>query len=134
MKPTPTQNGDKPTVQSCDLLLPHSGESLGGAVRIHQSEILRERLVRSGMFATLQKRGLGLAQFEDYLGHMKSEGHLIGEHYGFGVGIDRVIQYLMSAEDIRGAAGFIVEADTETVLADQTESPVMEMEPVLAEA
>ena len=56
MKPTPTENGDQPTVQSCDLLLPVSGESLGGAVRIHQAAVLRERLQRSGMFATLQIR------------------------------------------------------------------------------
>ncbi|MBI3872824.1 MAG: hypothetical protein HY304_07095 [candidate division Zixibacteria bacterium] len=111
MKPAPTHNGDRPTVQSCDLLLPISGESLGGAVRIHQSEILKSRLVKSGMYATLQRRGLGLAQFSDYLGHMEESGHLIGEHYGFGVGIDRVVQYLMSETDIRRCAGFLVNTD-----------------------
>jgi len=115
MKPTPSHNGDRPTVQSCDLLLPISGESLGGAVRIHQAEILEQRLQRSGMFATLQKRGLGMAQFADYLSHMSEEGDLIGEHYGFGVGIDRVVQYLMSSSDIRDCAGFLVNADTSTV-------------------
>ena len=108
MKPTRAHNGDRPTVQSCDLLLPISGESLGGAVRIHQADILRQRLQRSGMFATLQKRGLGLAQFADYLGHMQEHGHIIGEHFGFGVGIDRVVQYLLSESDIRDCAGFLV--------------------------
>ncbi len=111
MKPTPTHNGDRPTVQSCDLLLPTAGESLGGAVRIHQGEILKQRLQRSGMFATLQKRGLGLAQFADYLGHMETNGDQIGEHYGFGIGIDRLVQYLMSEADIRNCAGFLVESD-----------------------
>lgn len=109
MKPTPSATGNRATVQSCDLLLPISGESLGGAVRIHDSAVLARRLQRSGMFATLKKRGLGLAQFSDYLGHMERQGHLIGEHFGFGVGIDRVIQYLMGEEDIRNAAGFLVE-------------------------
>jgi len=136
MKPTPMHNGDRPTVQSCDLLLPTSGESLGGAVRIHQSGILRARLQKSGMFATLQRRGLGLAQFADYLGHMEAKGHLIGEHYGFGVGIDRVVQYLMSETDIRHCAGFLVNTDV-------AEAPVPEngnghhpeaVEAVLAEA
>lgn len=111
MKPTPSHNGNKPTVQSCDLLLPISGESLGGAVRIHQSEILKARLEKSGMFATLTRRGLGMAQFADYLEHMQAKGNIIGEHYGFGVGIDRVVQYLLSEKDIRRAAGFLVNAD-----------------------
>lgn len=111
MKPTPTHNGDRPTVQSCDLLLPISGESLGGAVRIHDSQILRERLQRSQMFATLKQRGLGLDQFADYFEHMDARGHEIGEHFGFGVGVDRVVQYLMSETDIRECAGFLVNVD-----------------------
>jgi aspartyl/asparaginyl-tRNA synthetase len=85
-----------------------AGESLGGAVRIHDREVLERRLKRSGMFATLTKRGLGIAQFAEYLDYMEMNGHLIGEHFGFGVGIDRVIQYLMNADDIRDAAGFVV--------------------------
>lgn len=108
MKPTPSASGNRATVQSCDLILPIAGESLGGAVRIHDSAILKERLQHSGMFATLRARGMGLAQFSDYLSHMKSHGHLIGEHFGFGVGIDRVVQYLMDEADIRNAAGFLV--------------------------
>lgn len=109
MKPTPNENGNRATVQSCDLLLPVAGESLGGAVRIHNRDVLERRLKRSGMFATLTKRGLGVAQFADYLDHMEANGQLIGEHFGFGVGIDRVVQYLMNVEDIRDAAGFLVE-------------------------
>lgn len=108
MKPTATVNGNRATVQSCDLLLPISGESLGGAVRIHDRSVLESRLKRSGMFATLQRRGLGMAEFDEYLDHMEANGHLIGEHFGFGVGIDRVVQYLMSQTDIRDAAGFLV--------------------------
>jgi asparaginyl-tRNA synthetase len=108
MKPTPNGEGNRATVQSCDLLLPLAGESLGGAVRIHDSAILEQRLQRSGMFATLKSRGLGLAQFSDYLSHMHDYGERIGEHFGFGVGIDRVVQYLMDAEDIRDAAGLLV--------------------------
>ncbi|HEX9750113.1 MAG TPA: amino acid--tRNA ligase-related protein [candidate division Zixibacteria bacterium] len=136
MKPAPSHNGDRPTVQSCDLLLPISGESLGGAVRIHQSEVLRTRLQRSGMFATLTRRGLGLAQFSDYLGHMSEHGHTIGEHYGFGVGIDRVVQYLMSASDIRDAAGFLVGMDAD-MAADSAEfvpAAVESAEPAYADA
>lgn len=109
MKPTRTHNGDRPTVQSCDLLLPVAGEALGGAVRIHQHDILKQRLQRSGMFATLQERGLGIAQFADYFEHMEEHGHVIGEHYGFGIGIDRVVQYLLGEPDIRNCAGFLVE-------------------------
>lgn len=114
MKPTSAEGGNRATVQSCDLLLPVAGESLGGAVRIHDRAVLERRLRRSGMFATLARRGLGMAQFADYLDHMEANGHLIGEHFGFGVGIDRVIQYLMNADDIRDAAGFLVEQSGNT--------------------
>ena len=109
MKPMHTEGGNRATVQSCDLLLPVAGESLGGAVRIHDRAVLERRLKRSGMFATLMKRGLGLAEFAEYLDHMEAKGHMIGEHYGFGIGIDRVVQYLMDASDIRDAAGFLVQ-------------------------
>jgi asparaginyl-tRNA synthetase len=123
MKPTPLHNGDRPTVQSCDLLLPVAGESLGGAVRIHNADVLRVRLQRSGMFATLKKRGLGLEQFSDYLGHMAENGPIIGEHFGFGVGIDRVVQYLMNEPDIRNAAGFMVSrSQTEPFLVSEEAS------------
>jgi aspartyl/asparaginyl-tRNA synthetase len=115
MKPAPVVDGERPVVQSCDLLLPTSGESLGGAVRVHQSEILKERLQKSHMFATLQSRGLGMAQFADYFEHMSADGHLIGEHYGFGVGLDRVVQYLMSETDIRNCAGFLVNTDNAAI-------------------
>lgn len=108
MKPSPNETGNRATVQSCDLLLPVAGESLGGAVRIHDRVTLEKRLRRSGMFATLSKRGLGMAEFSDYLNHMQTHGHLIGEHYGFGIGIDRVVQYLLDAADIRDAAGFLI--------------------------
>lgn len=121
MKPTPNGEGNRATVQSCDLLLPVAGESLGGAVRIHDSEVLERRLQRSGMFATLKKRGLGLAQFSDYLSHMETYGERIGEHFGFGVGIDRVVQYLMGAEDIRDAAGFLVAQSDEAKLETEVE-------------
>lgn len=121
MKPTPNAEGNRSTVQSCDLLLPVAGESLGGAVRIHDSAVLERRLQRSGMFATLKRRGLGLAQFSDYLSYMEANGERIGEHFGFGVGIDRVVQYLMGAEDIRDAAGFLVAQSDEAKLESEVE-------------
>lgn len=121
MKPTPNETGNRATVQSCDLLLPVAGESLGGAVRIHDHAVLAKRLRRSGMFATLARRGLGIAEFADYLNHMEAQGHLIGEHFGFGVGIDRVIQYLMDVTDIRDAAGFLVAPSTTSSNAAEVE-------------
>lgn len=121
MKPTPASESHRATVQSCDLLLPVSGESLGGAVRIHDAEVLERRLQHSGMFAALKRRGLGLAQFGDYLDHMRTHGHLIGEHFGFGVGIDRVVQYLLNVDDIRDAAGFLVNRSEEMHSEDTVE-------------
>ena len=50
-----------------------------------------------------------MEQFADYFDHMDRWGSQIGEHYGFGVGFDRVVQYLMGATDIRQSAGFLVD-------------------------
>jgi len=47
-------------------------------------------------------------QFDSYLSHMKTNEHMIGEHFGFGVGIDRVVQCYMGERDIRRAAAFLV--------------------------
>jgi len=105
MKP----NDNDRTVQSCDLFLPGSGESLGGAVRIHDADVLSERLARSRMFKVLQERGIGREQFNDYLSHMVKYGKEIGQHFGFGVGVDRVVQFYMGCNDIRECAGFLVQ-------------------------
>ena len=43
-------------IDSADLILPQSGESVGAAVRLHRLDLLRERLEQSLMFTHLSNR------------------------------------------------------------------------------
>lgn len=89
---------------SADLILPYSGESTGAAVREHEFDRLRERLLSSTMFALHQERGGTYDDFTWYLNIMKAKG--TRPHAGYGVGNDRVLQYILGESDIRNASLF----------------------------
>ena len=87
-------------VLSADLLLPDAGEAMGGAVRDHEYEALRERLVSSTMFRHIHERGLGdLADFAPYLSLV--EERRTPPHAGYGLGLERALQYVLGEPDIR---------------------------------
>jgi asparaginyl-tRNA synthetase len=87
-------------VQSADLLLPGVGEAVGSAVREHRYLKLRSRLTGSTMFAHITEQGLAtLADFEPYL-RIIEEGRT-SPHAGYGIGLERVLQYLLRSNDIR---------------------------------
>jgi asparaginyl-tRNA synthetase len=94
---------DPRCVQSADLILPQAGEAVGSAVREHEYARLLERLTGSVMFAHLQEQGLGsLADFEPYLETIR-DGRT-RPHAGYGIGLQRVIQYLLGSSDIRDSS------------------------------
>ena len=105
-------------INSADLILPGAGESVGAAVRLHQLDLLRERLGSSIMFESLVQRRLDWfsrkgetadrqkaeasvwADFEPYFKQVASHG---APHAGCGFGMNRLVQSLMGAamiEDI----------------------------------
>ena len=90
---------DPRVVLSADLILPYSGESTGSAVREHNFEKLKERLLTSTMFDLHQKRGGTLADFKWYLDIVKTG--LAKPHAGYGIGNERVLQYIFGTSDIR---------------------------------
>ncbi len=95
---------DDRVVLSADLILPRSGEAVGSAVREHDATKLENRLLDSTMFRLHAARGGSLADFRWYI-------DIIGSgrtrpHAGYGIGNERVIQYLTGAEDIRDCSVF----------------------------
>ena len=94
-------NEDDPrTVYSADLLLPGVGEAVGSALREDDHVKLVDRLLTSVMFAHI--RELGLATLDDFAPYLNvvDKGRT-APHAGYGIGLERVIQYIIGCTDIR---------------------------------
>lgn len=98
-------NEQKPeVVNSCDLILPFSGEAVGGAEREHTYENLKKKLEESMMLKLLTERGGDIKDFEWFLDFYKT--HTVNLHSGFGVGFNRVTQSVLKLNDIRASTVF----------------------------
>lgn len=95
---------DPRVVLSADLILPYAGEATGSAVREHDFNKLNQRLITSTMFKLHLGRGGKYEDFSWYLDIIKSK-HTF-PHAGYGIGNDRVLQYVLGAADIRHASLF----------------------------
>ena len=91
-------------VLSADLIFPYAGEGAGAAVREHNFEKLRKRLITSPMYKLHLKYGGKYSDFEWYLNMIKNKK--INPHGGYGIGKERVIQYILGEKDIRNASIF----------------------------
>ncbi|SYZ74622.1 putative Asparagine--tRNA ligase [Candidatus Zixiibacteriota bacterium] len=77
----------------CDLLLPHVGESVGGAVREGKVEVCRKQFEESYMYDHLVERNVDPAQFGWYFEVLK---HGQGQSSGCGIGFERVVQSILA--------------------------------------
>jgi len=102
MLPDPERPG---RVQSSDLILPISGESVGSAARVHDIDTLVSRLTNSKMFARLQKRGGSIDDFSWYIDKVRENGTV--PHAGCGFGMARILQWILGVADIRDAVTFV---------------------------
>lgn len=92
-------------VLSVDLLLPRVGEAVGGAVREHDPKRLSARLRASKMFHDHLADGGSEKDFDVYIDVMRSGR--VPPHAGYGVGVERLAQYLSGAGDIRTASSLL---------------------------
>ncbi|MFH1064759.1 MAG: amino acid--tRNA ligase-related protein [Candidatus Woesearchaeota archaeon] len=97
---------DARIVNSSDLLMPYSGESVGAAERENNYELLVKRLVESPMFRILAERGKTLDDFKDYLDMVKKHPIL---HSGCGIGFNRISQSVLGADDIRVSSNYPIQ-------------------------
>jgi asparaginyl-tRNA synthetase len=86
-------------VNSADLILPFSGESVGAAERHFEYESIHSRLKNSPMLKQLEQRGGSIEDFKWYLDLLK-QGNQV-PHAGCGIGLNRVTQFVIGASDCR---------------------------------
>ena len=99
-----TYGKDSRLALSADLILPYAGEAVGSAVREHNFEKLNDRLLTSTMYHLHIERGGKYEDFAWYLDIMKQEG--TNPHAGYGIGNERVLQYIFGTDDIRPVSVF----------------------------
>ena len=83
------QNDDGKTVAAVDLLVPGSGELMGGSQRETRYDLLVERM---------NKLGISAESLDWYLNLRRYGGCT---HSGFGMGFERLVMYLTDIENIR---------------------------------
>lgn len=91
---------DPRVVLSADLVFPYAGEGVGSAVREHNGDKLKQRLLDSTMFRLHQARGGTYDDFIWYVEDLVNAGKT-QPHAGYGMGNDRLMQYILGARDIR---------------------------------
>lgn len=104
-------NSKNPKVVNCvDLILPFSGEAVGTAEREYEYERVYEKLKRSSMLRQLEEKGGNINDFQWYLDNLKEKGSV--PHAGFGMGLNRVTQFILSRNDIRMSTIFPINKET----------------------
>lgn len=89
---------------SADLIFPYAGEGAGSSVREHDFKRLNQRLLSSTMFKLHLSRNGKYEDFKWYLDIMKKKA--TNPHAGYGIGNDRVLQYIFGETDIRNTSIF----------------------------
>lgn len=95
---------DPRVVLSADLIMPYSGEAAGSAVREHDFKKLNQRLLTSTMYRLHLERGGTYKDFHWYLKIIEREK--TNPHAGYGIGNERVLQYIFGEKDIRNVSLF----------------------------
>jgi len=87
-------NDDKETVAAVDLLVPGSGELMGGSQREERIDL---------MLARMKQLGVDASEMDWYLNLRKFGGC---KHSGFGMGFERLLIYITGVENIRDVVPF----------------------------
>ena len=87
-------NDDERTVAAMDVLVPKVGEIIGGSQREHRADVLTRRI-----------QELGLPE-EDYWWYLDLRRHGSVPHAGFGLGFERLVQYMTGMANIRDVIPF----------------------------
>ncbi|MDP6979739.1 MAG: asparagine--tRNA ligase [Myxococcota bacterium] len=87
-------NEDGKTVRALDVLVPGVGEIIGGSQREHRHDVLLQRI-----------RDLGLPE-DEYWWYLDLRRHGSVPHAGFGLGFERVVQFITGVANIRDISPF----------------------------
>ena len=103
---------DPRVVLSADCIFPYAGEAVGSAVREHDGVKLIVRLLTSTMYKLHEQRGGSYEDFRWYTEDMILAQKTL-PHAGYGIGNERILQFLLGLTDIRQCSIFSLLA-TET--------------------
>jgi asparaginyl-tRNA synthetase len=87
-------NDDDRTVRAMDVLVPQVGEIIGGSQREHRHDPLRRRILDAGLPEA------------DYAWYLDLRRHGSVPHAGFGVGFERLVQFVTGMANIRDVIPF----------------------------
>jgi asparaginyl-tRNA synthetase len=87
-------NDDRRTVRAMDVLVPRIGEIIGGSQREHRLDLLRQRLGECGLPEA------------PYWWYLELRRHGSVPHAGFGLGFERVVQFMTGMQNIRDVIPF----------------------------
>lgn len=87
-------NDDQKTVRGMDVLVPKVGEIIGGSQREHRLEVLESRMVEQGLNP------------EEYWWYLDLRKYGTVPHSGFGLGFERVVQFVTAMGNIRDVIPF----------------------------
>jgi len=108
-----TNPEDPSIVNSADLILPFSGEAVGAAEREFEHDAVLKKLEKSAMYERMIRKGGGLTDFSLYLDHLDKNRSVL--HSGYGVGLERVLQFILGSDDIQSVIPFgLCSPDVET--------------------
>jgi len=87
-------NDDGKTVRAMDVLVAGVGEIVGGSQREHREDVLRQRIAAAGL------------DVEEYGWYLDLRRHGSAPHAGFGLGFERLVQFLTGMKNIRDVIPF----------------------------
>ena len=87
-------NDDGRTVRAMDVLVPRLGEIIGGSQREDDYDRLKERMRRMGM------------DTQEYSWYLDLRRYGSVPHSGFGLGFERLVQYVTGMKNIRDVIPF----------------------------
>ncbi|CAN5135595.1 asparagine--tRNA ligase [soil metagenome] len=87
-------NEDNKTVRAMDVLVPKVGEIIGGSQREERLEVLEQRMIDSGLHP------------EEYWWYLDLRRYGTVPHAGFGLGLERTVQFVTGMANIRDVIPF----------------------------
>ena len=87
-------NDDEKTVRAMDVLVPKVGEIIGGSQREERLDVLESRMAEQGL------------QSDDYWWYLDLRRFGTVPHSGFGLGLERVVQFVTGMTNIRDVIPF----------------------------
>lgn len=87
-------NDDEKTVRAMDVLVPKIGEIIGGSQREHRLDVLESRMAEQGLDS------------EEYWWYLDLRRFGTVPHSGFGLGLERVVQFVTGMGNIRDVIPF----------------------------